>query len=245
MKKLYEKSEIWFAVAWIVLYVMVMGNLRNEFGDESIYTLLGLAAISAGLLFFVCKNKLTGKYGLLRVQNSKRYLWFLPIGILCTLNLWCGISLHYDAKHQLIAVINMALVGFAEEMIFRGLLFRAIEKENTTRAILISAITFGVGHIINLFTGQASFDTILQVLYAIAFGFAFVMMFCRSGSLIPCIVTHSLIDITSKFSTQSLSEQAERRFDLFGSALVIVVAGAYAVYLYRLGKKTGDAAEKV
>lgn len=33
----------------------------------------------------------------------------------------------------------------------------------------------------------------------IAIGFAFVMVFYKSGSLIPCIITHSLVDITSKF----------------------------------------------
>lgn len=27
MKKFYEKSEIWFAVTWIIIYVVVMGNI--------------------------------------------------------------------------------------------------------------------------------------------------------------------------------------------------------------------------
>ena len=36
MKKFYEKSEIWFAVMWIIIYVVVMGNLRNNFGDDSV-----------------------------------------------------------------------------------------------------------------------------------------------------------------------------------------------------------------
>ena len=34
MKQLYEKSEITFAIVWIVLYVVIMGNLRN-LGDVS------------------------------------------------------------------------------------------------------------------------------------------------------------------------------------------------------------------
>lgn len=233
MKKFYEKSEIWFAVAWIIIYVIVMGNLRNNFGDESIYTLIGLGSISGVLLLFVIKNKLNEKYGFVKVKDSKRFLYYIPIAILCTLNLWCGITLHYDLKHQLIAIVNMALVGLVEELIFRGFLFRAIEKENVNRAIIISAVTFGVGHIINLFTGQASVETILQVMYAIAFGFAFMMMFYRSKSLIPSIVAHSMIDITSKFSNQNLSPQAENLFNYLGSALVIIVAGWYSFYLYK------------
>lgn len=237
MKKFYEKSEIWFAVAWIIVYVMVMGNLRGTFGDESIYTLLGLAAIAGVLCLFVFKNNLGEKYGFVKVHDSRRYLYFLPIALLCTLNLWCGIHMQYDMMHQIIAVAGMALVGLIEELIFRGLLFRAIEKESVNRAIIISAVTFGAGHIVNLLTGQATMDTVLQMLYAIAFGFAFVMMFHKSGSILPCVVAHSAIDMTSKFSNQNLSEQAEKLFNYCGSALVIVVAGAYAVYLYRLKEK--------
>lgn len=237
MKKFYEKNELWFAITWIIIYVAVMGNLRNMYGDASIYTLIGLSVVTGVLMLFVVKNKLTEKYGFVRVKDSRKFLYFIPIAVLCTLNLWCGITLHYDFAHQIISVITMGIVGLAEELIFRGLLFRAIEKENTRRAIIISAVTFGIGHIINLFTGHASVETILQVFYAIAFGFAFMMMFYRSGSLIPSIAAHSLIDITSKFSNQSLSPQAEALFNYLGSALVIVIAGGYALYLYRLKKE--------
>ena len=39
MKKFYEKSELWFSITWIIIYVAIMGNLRNNFGDESIFSL--------------------------------------------------------------------------------------------------------------------------------------------------------------------------------------------------------------
>lgn len=234
MKKIYEKSEIWFAVAWIILYVVVMGDFRDSFGDENIYTTLGLLAIAAALLLFMLKNSLGVKYGLVRTHDSRRLLYFLPMVIPCTLNLWCGVTMHYDLGYQMIAVTNMAIVGFVEELIFRGLLFRAIEKKNVTRAIIISAVTFGAGHIVNLLLGQASLDTMLQIAYSIALGFAFVMMFYRSGSLFPCIIAHAAIDITWKFSNQNLSAQAEAVFNYLGSALVIVVSVGYAAYLYRI-----------
>ena len=58
MKKLYEKSEIGFAVFWIVLYTAAMGNLRN-LGDDSPWMMLGLIVISALMFLFVRKNGLT------------------------------------------------------------------------------------------------------------------------------------------------------------------------------------------
>ena len=60
------------------------------------------------------------------------------------------------------AVFSMILVGFVEEMIFRGFLFRALLGEDKpVVAIIVSAVTFGIGHIVNLFTGQTSLETIM------------------------------------------------------------------------------------
>lgn len=233
MKKLYEKSEIWFAVIWIVIYVVVMGNLRTKFGDDSIFSLIGLSAISLLLTLFIVKNKLCNKYGLTFFPDGKPYLYFIPFVLLCSINLWNGISLHYDILHQITAVFVMALVGYMEELIFRGLLFRAIEKENTVRAIFISAVTFGAGHIINLLTGHASLDVFLQIIYATAIGFAFVMVFYKSGSLLPCIIVHSIIDITSKFSKTDLPEKTEALINYTSCAFILIVAGGYALYIHK------------
>lgn len=242
MKKFYEKSEIWFAIAWIIIYVTVMGNARNLFGDESPCSMLGLLAIAAVLTVFIVRNGLTEKYGLVRVTDSRKYLYFVPFILLCTVNLWFGVSLHYDIYHQIFAVITMALVGYVEEIIFRGLLYKAMEKNNVTQAIIISALTFGAGHIVNLLTGQASVDTFLQMGYAIAVGFAFVMCFYRSGSLIPCIMAHSFIDISSKFSNQHISEHTSKYWNYGAFLFILLVAGGYALYLYKKlpGVSKGD-----
>ena len=66
MRKLYEKKEIVFAILWIVVYCVVFGTIRGNFGDESIYTLLALAAFTAGITAFVKGNHLEEKYGLAR-----------------------------------------------------------------------------------------------------------------------------------------------------------------------------------
>lgn len=99
MRKFYEKSEIWFAVVWIIVYVVVMGNLRNNFGDESLFSMTGVLVISVVLTVFMVKNKLTEKYGLVLWTDSKKYLYFIPFILLCTVNLWFGISLHCYSCH--------------------------------------------------------------------------------------------------------------------------------------------------
>lgn len=238
MKKFYEKNELWFAITWIIVYVLVMGNLRNNFGDESLYSLLGVLAIALILTVFIIKNNLKEKYGLVRCHNGKKFLFYIPFVLLCSVNLWFGVSMHYDWYHQLIAVGTMAVVGYTEEIIFRGLLYKAMEKDNIKQAIIISAVTFGAGHIVNLFTGHGNVETIMQMAYAIAIGFAFVMLFYKSKSLIPCIITHSVIDITSKFSNHNISKTAETFWNYGATAFIILVAGAYALYLLKVGAQT-------
>lgn len=231
MKKLYEKSEIWFAVGAIIAYVMVAGNLRGNFGDDSIWMMLGMIAMTAVLAVFLVKNGLCGKYGLDFLPKGKPYLYFLPFVLLSLSNLYLGVQLHFSPLNQVFAIVSMTLVGFLEEIIFRGLLFRAIEKENHTRALIISAVTFGAGHIINLLTGQATGETFIQIAYAIAIGFAFVLAFDRCGSLWPCIITHSLIDITSTLSNHlsPLAEPSEK----YQILAIMVISIGYAVFLIR------------
>lgn len=36
MKKFYEKSELWFSITWIIIYVAIMGNLRNNSYDVTV-----------------------------------------------------------------------------------------------------------------------------------------------------------------------------------------------------------------
>lgn len=58
MKKLYEKSELWFAILWIIAYCVIAGTVRGNFGDDSVVMTAVLAVFAGGILFFVKKNRL-------------------------------------------------------------------------------------------------------------------------------------------------------------------------------------------
>ena len=229
MRKLYEKKEILFAVLWIVVYCVVLGTIRGNFGDESICMLLALIAFAAGITVFVKRNHLEEKYGLAGwPKDMKKYLFFIPMWILATGNLWGGFAPSGRGAALVTAVLSMILVGFVEEMIFRGFLFRAMLKENKpVVAITVSAVTFGIGHIVNLFTGQAGFETVMQIIFAVSWGFILTMVCYKSGSIIPCIIMHSMIDALSLFGADN------ELIDWIYIGATIVVAIAYGIYLGR------------
>ncbi len=229
MKKLYEKSEITFAIVWIVIYCIVVGNLRGTFGDDSPWPLLGLAVLTAVIALFIAKNGLAKKYGLSAwPSGQKRYLYFIPMWILTTGNLWGGVHANYSGAGLVCAVLSMALVGYLEEVIFRGFLFRAMLKNgNPKTAVIVTAVTFGIGHIVNLLTGQPSLETVVQIPFAIAWGFIFTFIAWKSGSLLPCIISHSLIDVFANFGIDT-------PLTTWGYMIAtIVIAAVYCIYLSR------------
>ncbi len=230
MRKLYETKETMFAVLWIVAYCVVLGTIRGNFGDDSIYMLLALILFSAGIIAFVKANHLEEKYGLAAwPEDTRKFLYFIPMWIVATGNIWDGVGLSYRGSALVIAAVSMALVGFVEEMIFRGFLFRAMLEENKpVVAIVVSALTFGIGHIVNLFTGQASFETVAQVFFAIGWGFIFTMVCYKSGSIIPSIIAHSIIDVLSVIGADVML------FSWINIAVTIVVSIVYCIFLSRL-----------
>ena len=229
MKKLYEKSEITFAILWIVIYAGGMGTLQNNFGLDSLWHMLGLIVISAAIFLFVKKNGLMEKYGLAGwAKNSRAMLWFIPLWLLSCLNLFSGFQPDYPVPGLFYAAVSMALVGFAEELIFRGFLFKAMLKDgNVKAAVIVSSVTFGMGHIMNLFTGQDLVETLNQVVFAVAVGFVFTLVFYKSGSLLPGILAHSFIDVTSVFAP----DEGSQLMNLILHIVTIVVSAAYCLYL--------------
>ena len=234
LKKLYVKSDIWFAVAWIIAYVVLASagdNISADLGIEKIVTLPVLIALSAILYFFVRKNGLTEKYGLCKPRlPAAKMLFYAPLLVLLTANLWYGIGMNLSPLETVLYILSMFCVSFLEEMIFRGLLFQAMVKNGVRAAIIVSSVTFGIGHIVNLINGSGAelLPNLLQVVYAIAIGFAFVMIYCKTKSLMPCILTHSIFNGLSVFANEAaMTPQRE----IVSGILLAVIAGGYALYL--------------
>ena len=236
MKKLYEKNELTFAIVWIAVYC-VLQSLANplnemigiEYSASAVFCILQTVV----LLTFILKNKLRDRYGLCRSNvPAWRLLFYLPLIALASGNLWNGFAVNYPPAATVCRIVCMLCVGFLEEVIFRGLLFVAIAKNNIRSAVIISSVTFGVGHIINLFNGSGMelVDNLCQIVFAVAVGFLLVTIFYRGGSLIPCILVHSAINTLGTFANDT---NLTTKMQLLHLAVLIVIAVAYTLILTR------------
>ena len=243
LKNLYDKSKIWFAVAWIVAYCVLL-SVGDAFsaliGIEKSVTLTIGVLLSTTLLLFLNKNGLFADYGLCAPKSSaKSMLYYIPIIVMLTANLWYGVTLNYGALETAFYILSMLCVGFLEEVIFRGLLFEAMRKDSVKAAIIVSSVTFGIGHIINLINGSGAdlLPNLLQVVYATAAGFMFVMMYYKSKSLLVCIAAHGLFNALSAFANEA---NASNEMRILTATLLTVITGSYALYLALSMKKTTD-----
>ena len=230
MKKLYEKNELAFALVWIAVYV-VGTSLAEALGETvGAYKLVSAVfhiALTAGLFLWVRRNGLAEKYGLFLPRYRLLRAWFfIPLALVCLYKLVFSPALRFSAAESVCFVLSMLCVGFLEELIFRGFLFRAIEKENLARAIIISSVTFGIGHIVNLLNGQDLMDTVSQIIFAVFVGFALVVLFHKGKSLVPCIVFHGVFNALSVIANDEALNSA-----LGGpvSAALIMIAASAAV----------------
>ena len=223
MEKLLKKHETIFTIGLIVIYVTVNSYLMQNFGYTSIQSVIVNTIMSIFIIALIIGVKRVKFYGINKVKNPKKFLYFIPLIIISLFNLRNGIHINNSSSEIIFHILTMINIGFLEEMIFRGFLFKMMEKDKVKSAIIVSSITFGIGHIVNLLNGADFIPSLLQVCYAVAIGYMLVMVFYKSKSLIPCIIFHGVFNSLSIFSTGESS--------IISSIILIAMCLGYTIYI--------------
>lgn len=233
MNRLLKKNAILHAIAWIGIYigcVNVFDILSESVGVINLITSIGLTGLSILLVIYLVKQNKLDELGLKHVNklDYKKMLYFIPLVILAISQFVGELNTSLEISQILIFGLLMINVGFIEEVIFRGLLFKAIkDKSGFVRAILISGITFGLGHIVNLMRGMAVENQIEQIILAIVIGILLALIVEITQSLLPGIIFHILFN----FSSTIMVFETKSEFYLLISILVISIG--YSLYLYQ------------
>ena len=230
MKNIFEKNETLFCILLIVMYILVNSYCINNFGIDDYRSVIINTIFSIGLLILIISLNRLKYYGLTKVNNISKYLYFIPLILIISVNIWNGFNTNNSVIEIIFYMFNMINVGFIEEIIFRGFLFKMMAKDNVKSAIIVTSITFGIGHIINLFNGAEFISTLMQIISAISIGYLFVIIFHKSKSLIPCIITHSLINALSIFHIENSGIM------YLEYIFLIIVSFVYAIYINKTVK---------
>ena len=190
------------------------------------------ALILAELIFSMAREKKLTAYGFCLPTSVKwgKSLFLLPMVVLATVNLWNGVTLRFEPVETVLYVLFMLCIGFIEEILFRGYLLHTLLQGSVRQAILISSLTFGLGHIVNLLNGKEVYETVLQLIYAMAIGLMLSVFVIRTKQLLPCCIFHGVFNALAAFANR---DGVTKIYQLVICIVITVISIGYALWLWR------------
>ena len=170
--------------------------------------------------------------------------WLLAVPILVFIATLLGIDYgnlgDMGAAMILWLAIGTALVGFSEEITYRGLAlvgFRGGYSE--VKVWLFTSLLFGLLHGVNLILGQGAVLTVRQVFFAFVLGSVFYAIRRISGTIVVVMVIHALWDFGSFSHVAGKAGAVAAKIDVAtaGAGLLQSLLVLIAVILVIVGAK--------
>lgn len=244
MRKLQDIKPIWHALIWIAVYIVAV-NIGDLVGERLSFpgmTSLVLVALSGVLLLYLRAGHRLSFYGIRRVEPGTMplTLFYVPLFAIAFVQYGKGFATGLDWQRVLFAIVLVVAVGFIEELLFRGFLLQALRtRGNLTRAILISGVTFGIGHIVNLLRGYSLTDQALQLVGAILIGIALAYCMVLTGSILPGVAFHALFNLSGTLTAHSVVG------DTITVGVIAIVMIPYILFLRNRLAKAGPAVQMI
>ena len=169
-----------------------------------------------------------------------KFFWLIPacwIGM-CLIRVVASPWPSFDATYIMVLAVAMIMVGFNEELLFRGIVAygaRGPGPWSEARTMLVSSLGFGLFHLPNVLVGQALGPTLIQVGYAFFMGIAlFVSMRIARSILLP-VALHALWDF-STFTSKGHPPDTAGSLASFVLLVIILILILVAI-AWSLGKK--------
>lgn len=156
----------------------------------------GLIPLAIGLIIYVLRgNRWKGLYLDSKLTSRPQdILLYAPLLVVLAI-LFIGndgLNLTSIPNLLLMLVMQIFVVGLIEEIMFRGIMLKALESKGTTVAVLVSSVLFGITHALQLIGGQSLEDTILQIVYAFVLGAVLALLVLHKHTLMATIVFHGV-----------------------------------------------------
>ncbi|MFD1900799.1 type II CAAX prenyl endopeptidase Rce1 family protein [Enterococcus termitis] len=163
------------------------------------------------------------QFGFEKTSISKSVFGFIALIILIQ-PITLGINFSLPFLTLLLIIIQMILVGFVEESLFRAIFFYFLKDEQPKVYLLFSSIVFGLLHIASgLNPETAPLLVFLQIVNALLLGAIFAILYYSLKSIYLVIAFHSLFNI---FASVTLESSLQRNL-----VAVSILTICYIVFL--------------
>jgi uncharacterized protein len=185
--------------------------------------------------------KIDKEIGLTMPASAKEWYVWLPTMIIPLALVYL---LGFNSTWGHVPFLLIAAVGVAvnEEILFRGILLRAILPFGTAVAIIVPSLLFGAAHLGNIFVGGDVTYALFQFGWATFAGMALTAMVLANKSLLPAIVFHFILDAIEYAATGEYgvhtSDYSLKWLSIF--LLLNLAFFIYALYLLKKSRTNGQ-----
>ncbi|MCP1452399.1 CPBP family intramembrane glutamic endopeptidase [Priestia megaterium] len=240
MRIIKKNKPIFVSILWalLILVFYVAGGVItqvlkiNEINSLLVNGVCVWLSVLIAVLYIWKSNYHFGDMGFRSIEkkSKNKILFYFPIILVEIVGFIVGIR-HVSVEYLLSVVFFTVAVGFAEEIYFRSLILKTLEGKGVKKAIIISSVIFGITHLGNLVGGANIPYTIIQVVFAFAFGIVFAEIFYLTKSLIPVILWHFLHDTFGY-----IQKQPDIHGTILFAGIQTVILVAYALYMWKMIK---------
>lgn len=157
--------------------------------------------------------------------RGRWWMWAAPIVILAAVVLrLLGIDYgSYEGSVVVVAMLSGVFIGFAEEILTRGLVVKMLRDAGSSEWIVmvVSSLIFALLHASNLLSGQPLVTVLVTVVYTFGFGVCMYLTLRVTGNLIWPILVHGLYDPTLFLSTGGIDHAGAAA----GQSMFLAIAG--------------------
>ncbi|MDB2336813.1 CPBP family intramembrane metalloprotease [Flavobacteriaceae bacterium] len=257
-------KQFWNQLLLFVISLLVILFTREYFSHWLIenknqsYQTHTFLSIGANLLlillsyYFIKRNKLTKIAGIIGTKFKKWYLLIFPLVYLVVLNavIMDDVNMDILLPNILVLIIYSTSIGFAEELSIRGFLQSHLikrygkTKRNIIFSVFVSALFFGLIHLINFDKGI--YGELSQICFATFIGVMFGVLLIITKRIYPLIIIHAIIDFVAKLDSTGLpiKEKISQSMSIENAVFIALLAlpcllyGIFLMRKYRLIEQT-------
>ena len=199
---------------WCMIMASILGGIFGGafFGAEDAAATSVATAAAALLCLAIHRSWFRGEFdGNLKLKNFGLGMLLLLPGLLFFVTNLTEVNFKTLTPAAVLTAFCMALgPGVMEEVAFRGLAgsnFMRVWRDEKKLVLIVTltALIFGLVHISNILAGAGTAVSFTQAVYSFGAGVLFAAVYLRTGSLLPSILVHTLVDM-SAFMTSELME---------------------------------------
>jgi len=227
-----DHHPYWFVVVMevVVIFVYLLAGTVAHFMKLSNLGLYGIANLGLTVIAVVLLTRMGWwkVVGFRPAEKLSDLLYFVLPFLPMIINLIPGVQV--TSLLTLLEILATTLmVGFVEEAFFRGLMLNALKAHGFWRAAIITSILFGLTHAMNLLAGKSVTEQAAQIVYALAFGFAFAALVLKKGILWPLVIAHFLIDFCNFIQRPGFTYSPF--WTLFITLSIAIIFTAYGLFV--------------